>query len=202
MEMQGKRELAVTQQQAWESLNNPEVLKLCIPGCDKIESTGPDKYAIGMALKIGPVSAKFAGNIQLADINPPDSYTLSFDGQGGAAGFGKGSSKVVLIPLPSGGCELNYSVNASVGGKIAQLGQRLIDAASKSMADDFFKRFDVQMQERYPVAAVEGVSNNPNGSQEKTNVKALDEAKPGVPVWVWAVAAVFVGLVAFGLLSR
>jgi uncharacterized protein len=109
MEMQGKRELAVTQQQAWESLNNPEVLKLCIPGCDKIESTGPDKYAIGMALKIGPVSAKFSGNIQLADINPPDSYTLSFDGQGGAAGFGKGSSKVVLTPLPNGGCELNYS---------------------------------------------------------------------------------------------
>jgi uncharacterized protein len=202
MEMQGKRELAVTQQQAWESLNNPEVLKLCIPGCDKIESTGPDKYAIGMALKIGPVSAKFAGNIQLADINPPDSYTLSFDGQGGAAGFGKGSSKVVLTPLPSGGCELNYSVNASVGGKIAQLGQRLIDAASKSMADDFFKRFDVQMQERYPVAAAEVVSNESNDSQEETSRKTSDEAKPGVPVWVWAVAAVFVGLVAFGLLSR
>jgi uncharacterized protein len=202
MEMQGKRELAVTQQQAWESLNNPEVLKLCIPGCDKIESTGPDKYAIGMALKIGPVSAKFAGNIQLADINPPDSYTLSFDGQGGAAGFGKGSSKVVLTPLPSGGCELNYSVNASVGGKIAQLGQRLIDAASKSMADDFFKRFDVQMQERYPVAVAEVVSNKPNDPQEEAIRKTSGEAKPRVPVWVWAVAAVFVGLVAFGLLSR
>jgi uncharacterized protein len=201
MEMQGKRELAVTQQQAWESLNNPEVLKLCIPGCDKIESTGPDRYAIGMALKIGPVSAKFAGNIQLADINPPDSYTLSFDGQGGAAGFGKGSSKVVLTPLPSGGCELNYSVNASVGGKIAQLGQRLIDAASKSMADDFFKRFDVQMQERYP-AAVQSYSTYSNEPPPEVAKNAAEGPKPGVPVWVWAVAAVFIGLLAFGLLNR
>jgi uncharacterized protein len=205
MEMQGKRELAVTQQQAWESLNNPEVLKLCIPGCDKIESTGPDKYAIGMALKIGPVSAKFSGNIQLADINPPDSYTLSFDGQGGAAGFGKGSSKVVLTPLPTGGCELNYSVNASVGGKIAQLGQRLIDAASKSMADDFFKRFDVQMQERYPAAPVVAVaesSPNSNDSQPVSPKSASESSAPGIPVWVWAVGAVFIGLIAFGLLSR
>jgi uncharacterized protein len=205
MEMQGKRELAVTQQQAWESLNNPEVLKLCIPGCDKIESTGPDKYAIGMALKIGPVSAKFAGNIQLADINPPDSYTLSFDGQGGAAGFGKGSSKVVLTPLPSGGCELNYSVNASVGGKIAQLGQRLIDAASKSMADDFFKRFDSQMQERYPAAPP---ALPLDGSQEANEIQAgsvksaAEPSASGIPVWVWAVGAVFIGLIAFGLLSR
>jgi uncharacterized protein len=205
MEMQGKRELAVTQQQAWESLNNPEVLKLCIPGCDKIESTGPDKYAIGMALKIGPVSAKFAGNIQLADINPPDSYTLSFDGQGGAAGFGKGSSKVVLTPLPTGGCELNYSVNASVGGKIAQLGQRLIDAASKSMADDFFKRFDAQMQERYPAAPVAtetGGSPEANLSQPTSMKSASDSPSSGIPIWVWAVGAVFIGLVAFGLLSR
>jgi uncharacterized protein len=202
MEMQGKRELAVTQQQAWESLNNPEVLKLCIPGCDKIESTGPDKYAIGMALKIGPVSAKFAGNIQLADINPPDSYTLSFDGQGGAAGFGKGSSKVTLLPLPNGGCELNYSVNASVGGKIAQLGQRLIDAASKSMADDFFKRFDVQMQERYPAVAPAVSSPETNGMPEKASVSPIKAENSGVPVWVWAVAAVFAGLIAFGVLSR
>jgi uncharacterized protein len=198
MEMQGKRELAVTQQQAWESLNNPDVLKLCIPGCDKFESTGPDKYSIGMALKIGPVSAKFAGNVQLAEINPPESYTLSFDGQGGAAGFGKGSSKVVLVPLPSGGCELNYTVNASVGGKIAQLGQRLIDAASKSMADDFFKRFDVQMQERYPAAPV---AAEVLGSTE-SNISALPLNESRMPIWIWAIVAAFVVLIGFGLFAK
>jgi uncharacterized protein len=200
MEMQGKRELAVSQSQAWASLNDPEVLKLCIPGCDKIDSTGPDKYAIGMALKIGPVSAKFAGNIQLADIVAPESYTLSFDGQGGAAGFGKGVSKVALVPLASGGCELSYTVNASVGGKIAQLGQRLIDAAAKSMADDFFKRFDVQMQERYPAPVVADVSSENSSTPAATQSPESTESK--APVWVWAVGAAFVGLIAFWLLNR
>jgi uncharacterized protein len=200
MEMQGKRELAVSQSQAWASLNDPEVLKLCIPGCDKIDSTGPDKYAIGMALKIGPVSAKFAGNIQLADIVAPESYTLSFDGQGGAAGFGKGVSKVALVPLASGGCELSYNVNASVGGKIAQLGQRLIDAAAKSMADDFFKRFDVQMQERYPAPVVADVSSENSSTPAATQSPESAESK--APVWVWAVGASFVGLIAFWLLNR
>jgi uncharacterized protein len=200
MEMQGKRELAVTQQQAWESLNNPEVLKLCIPGCDKIDATGTDQYAIGMALKIGPVSAKFAGNIQLSEINPPKSYTLSFDGQGGAAGFGKGSSKVELAPLPSGGCELSYTVNASVGGKIAQLGQRLIDAAAKSMADDFFKRFDAQMTERYPVAAATLQENVPTAADK--SIVSVADTHTGPPVWIWGVVAAFAGLILFWLVNK
>jgi uncharacterized protein len=200
MEMQGKRELAVSQQQAWESLNNPEVLKLCIPGCDKIDPTGTDQYAIGMALKIGPVSAKFAGNIQLAEINPPKSYTLSFDGQGGAAGFGKGSSKVELMPLPSGGCELSYTVNASVGGKIAQLGQRLIDAAAKSMADDFFKRFDAQMTLRYPAATAPVQTSLPAAAID-SGVNTGDTSS-GPPVWIWGVAAAFAGLILFWFVNK
>jgi len=151
MEMQGSRELAITQEQAWEALNDPEILKQCIPGCDKVESTGPDAYAIGMALKIGPVSAKFSGKITLSDINPPESYTISFEGQGGPAGHGKGSAKVQLTPKGSGHT-LSYSVQASVGGKVAQVGQRLIDGAAKSLAEDFFKRFDAAMQAKYPQA--------------------------------------------------
>ena len=148
MDMQSSRQLAVTQQQAWDALNDPEVLKLCIPGCDRVEATGENQYAIGMALKIGPVSAKFSGQITLADIVAPESYTIAFDGQGGAAGFGKGSAKVVLTPNDEG-CELAYTVNAQVGGKVAQLGQRLIDGAAKSLAEDFFKRFDKEMQRRF-----------------------------------------------------
>jgi len=148
MEMQGSRQLGITQQQAWESLNDPAVLKICIPGCDKVEATGENQYAVAMAVKIGPVSAKFAGKITLSDIVPPASYTISFEGQGGAAGFGKGHSNVRLTPNDAG-CELAYTVNAQVGGKVAQLGQRLIDGAAKSLAEDFFKRFDAEMQKRY-----------------------------------------------------
>jgi len=153
MDMQGTRQLAVTQQQAWEALNDPEVLKKCLPGCDKFEQgADPNQYVVAMAVKVGPVSAKFTGKVTLSDIQPPSSYKLAFDGQGGVAGFGKGSSSVSLAPNAQG-CELSYTVQAQVGGKVAQLGQRLVDGAAKSMADDFFKRFDDEMQARYPASA-------------------------------------------------
>ena len=148
MEMQGSRDLAVTQQQAWDALNNPEVLKACIPGCEKVEASGENAYNVGMALRIGPVAARFTGQITLSDIQPPDSYKLSFEGQGGPAGFGKGASAVTLTPI-DGGTRLDYSVTAQVGGKVAQLGQRLIDGVAKSMAEDFFKRFDAEMTRRH-----------------------------------------------------
>jgi uncharacterized protein len=155
MDMRGSRQLAVTQQQAWDALNDPEVLKRCIAGCEKLETTGEDQFSVGMALKIGPVSARFAGKIQLSDKIPPESYRLNFDGQGGAAGFGKGEATVSLTPAPlreDSECVLVYVVHATVGGKIAQLGQRLVDGAAKSMADDFFKRFDLELQAMHPVA--------------------------------------------------
>ena len=175
MEMLGNRRLGITQQQAWEALNDPETLKKCIPGCDKFELTGDNQYSVALAVKIGPVSAKFNGKVALSDIVAPDGYKLTFEGQGGVAGFAKGSSSVTLRPLddaaaapPAGdgadvvpaaaGCELDYTVQAQVGGKIAQLGQRLIDGAAKSTADDFFKRFEAEMQSRYgppPVVAEE-----------------------------------------------
>jgi len=148
MEMNGNRRLAITQQQAWEALNDPETLKKCIPGCDKFELTGDNAYAVALAVKVGPVSAKFQGKVQLSEIMPPDGYRLSFEGQGGVAGFAKGSSGVILKPAEDG-CDLDYTVQAQVGGKIAQLGQRLIDGAAKSTADDFFKRFEQEMQLRY-----------------------------------------------------
>ena len=157
MDMQGTRQLGVKQQQAWDALNDPEVLKKCIPGCDKFENTGENQYAVGMAVKVGPVSAKFTGKVTLAEIQPPTSYKLAFEGQGGVAGFGKGSSSVSLTPNAEG-CELAYKVQAQVGGKLAQLGQRLIDGAAKSMADDFFKRFDEEMQARNPAAAAPEVA--------------------------------------------
>ena len=191
MDMQGSRQLAITQQQAWDALNNPEVLKTCIPGCDRVESTGENQYAIGMAVKIGPVSAKFTGKIALSDIKAPESYTISFEGQGGPAGFGKGSAKVLLAPNAEGHL-LSYTVHASVGGKVAQLGQRLIDGAAKSMAEDFFKRFDAEMQRQYPQAYAEKVT--------AAAPAAPPVAAPNaVPVWVWGAGAVVVAAVMFWL---
>ena len=179
MDMQGSRALAITQQQAWDALNDPEVLKLCIPGCDKVEAAGENQYAVGVAVKIGPVSAKFAGKITLSEINPPNSYTITFDGQGGAAGFGKGNAQVQLTPPAEGaGCVLSYTVQAQVGGKIAQMGQRLIDGVAKSMAEDFFKRFDEEMQRRYPQAAPAAAA------------PAAPPGEGGIPSWVWIVVAI------------
>lgn len=169
MDMEGHRILPVNQVQAWEALNDPAVLKACVPGCDKFEPLGDDAYAVGAAIKVGPVSAKFTGRVQLSEITPPRSYELGFEAQGGVAGFGKGHSKVTLEPAP-GGTELTYTVKSTVGGKIAQLGQRLIDGAAKSMADDFFRRFEEELLRRHPEAAaaraavpVPAVAGGPSG---------------------------------------
>jgi uncharacterized protein len=186
MDMQGSRQLAVTQQQAWDALNDPAVLKACIPGCDKVEATGENQYAIAMALKIGPVSAKFTGKISLTEMKPPASYKLSFDGQGGVAGFGKGSAEVTLTPNEEG-CELSYVVHASVGGKVAQLGQRLIDGAAKSMAEDFFKRFDEEMQRLHPESYA---AKMVMGEVETDSPGAAPAAaRAGIPLWVWVAGA-------------
>lgn len=196
MDMEGTRPLAVTQQQAWDALNDPEVLKLCIPGCDKVEATGDNQYAVGVAVKIGPVAAKFSGKITLSDVKPPDSYTITFDGQGGAAGFGKGVSHVRLSPQQDGpGCVLDYTVKAQVGGKIAQLGQRLIDGVARSMAEDFFKRFDNEMQRRHPqayaaqAAAAEAAAA---AAGAPPAVAAAPGGRTGLPMWMWVVATLLV----------
>ena len=205
MEMQASRTLAVSQQQAWEALNDPEVLKLCIPGCDKVEPTAENQYSVAMALKIGPVSAKFAGKITLSDIVPPESYNIAFEGSGGVAGFGKGNAQVKLVPLPAdaagqASCELHYTVHASVGGKIAQLGQRLIDGAAKSMAEDFFKRFDDEMQRRFPRAEA-APADSAASADAITEPGIVDGGRAaqgaGIPAWVWGVGVAALVLLAW-----
>ena len=191
MEMQASRTLPASQQQAWDALNDPEMLKVCIPGCDKLEATGDGQYAVGMALKIGPVSAKFKGKLQVSDLVPPESYQLAFDGQGGVAGFGKGQAAVRLEALPDDAlgqpcCELHYTVNATVGGKIAQLGQRLIDGAAKGMAEDFFRRFDEELRQRHPRAEPPETAEHPTPD---VNAPEADALKSVIPVWVWGVLA-------------
>ena len=193
MDMQASRQLGVTQQQAWDALNDPEVLKTCIPGCDRVEATGDNQYAVGMALKIGPVSAKFSGKITLSEIVAPSSYTISFEGQGGPAGHGKGNAQVKLTPNDAG-CDLAYTVHAQVGGKVAQLGQRLIDGAAKGMAEDFFKRFDEEMQRRYPAAVAPALS-------DAVPDLSMIQPRGKIPPWVW-VAGVVVIVVVWWLVRK
>jgi|CryBogDrversion2_7_1035282.scaffolds.fasta_scaffold23199_2 carbon monoxide dehydrogenase subunit G len=142
MELLGHRQLGASQSQAWQALNDPNILKQAIPGCERFERISDTEYGVTVALKIGPVAAKFNGKVFLNDIVAPHSYSLAFEAQGGMAGFGKGQSKVTLKPTTSEECELSYTVQSQVGGKIAQLGQRLIEGAAKSLADDFFTRFE------------------------------------------------------------
>jgi len=194
MDMQGNRLLAVSQQQAWDSLNDPEILKTCIPGCEKFELVNENEYAVTVAVKIGPVSAKFNGKVKLADIQAPVSYALQFEAQGGIAGFGQGESKVELLPH-EGGCELKYTVHSKVGGKIAQLGQRLIDGVAKSLAEDFFKRFEEALQAKF---AGSGSGAGVSAEDATEQASAIQTTAPSAPktqrlVWI-AVAIVAVAL--------
>ena len=147
MEMSGEQIVPAPQQEVWRALNDPGVLKECVPGCESIEPAGENAYQVLMVARVGPVSAKFRGKLTLSDIDPPRSYALAFEGQGGPAGFAKGSAKVRLAAQDSS-TRLSYDVKANVGGKLAQIGSRLVDAAAKKVADDFFKAFNEKMSHK------------------------------------------------------
>ncbi len=141
MEMKGEQLIPAPQRQTWDALNDPQILKECVPGCESIEPIGENQYQVNMTARVGPVSAKFKGKLTLSDIKAPSSYALAFEGQGGAAGFAKGGAQVRL-QAEGTGTRLAYDVKASVGGKLAQIGSRLVDAAAKKVADDFFPNFN------------------------------------------------------------
>jgi carbon monoxide dehydrogenase subunit G len=152
MEMTGEQLIPASQADTWTALNDPEILKACIPGCETIDRLSDTEYTIGMTARIGPVSAKFKGKLMISDLDPPNSYSIAFEGQGGAAGFGKGGAKVQLSPEKPG-TRLVYQVKANVGGKLAQIGSRLIDAAAGKLANDFFNAFNAKLASLQPAAA-------------------------------------------------
>jgi uncharacterized protein len=143
--MTGEQLIPASQQETWEALNDPDVLKACVPGCESITLVNPNEYQVLMTAKIGPVSAKFRGRLSLSDIKPPTSYALAFEGQGGPAGFAKGGAQVKLTANGPEETKLFYDVKANVGGKLAQIGSRLVDAAAKKVADEFFTNFTKKM---------------------------------------------------------
>lgn len=185
MELKGERLIAAPIEKVWAGLNDPEILKACIAGCESLERSGDDAFAALVAVRVGPVSAKFKGKLKMSDVKPPTSYTLHFDGQGGVAGFGKGSADVQLTP-EAGATKLDYLARAQVGGKMAQVGSRLIDAAAAKITEDFFAAFEAQVA--------------PPPAEE-----AAAEAAPQAAVGskrVWWIAAAVVLIVAIWWLKR
>jgi hypothetical protein len=143
MELRGERLIPASVEATWAALNDPEALKACIGGCESLERTGDHTFGTVMAVRVGPVAARFKGKLELSNVVAPNSYTIHFDGQGGVAGFGKGSADVALAPQGAQ-TRLSYQARAQVGGKIAQVGSRLVDAAAAKVADDFFKAFETR----------------------------------------------------------
>ncbi|MCE9522818.1 MAG: carbon monoxide dehydrogenase subunit G [Alphaproteobacteria bacterium] len=194
MDMTGEYKIAAPRERVWAALNDPEILRRAIPGCEELTKTSDTELEAVAKAKIGPVSARFKGKVVLSDMNPPAGYTLTGEGSGGAAGFAKGEAKVSLTE-DGDATILRYTVKATIGGKLAQLGQRLVDGAAKKMADEFFDKFsDLAGGKVKPPAMVEVVTGKPPAA-------ANDNRSPNMmepPTWLPAaiiIAAIIVVLV-------
>ncbi|MEP7296317.1 MAG: carbon monoxide dehydrogenase subunit G [Burkholderiales bacterium] len=185
MELQGERLIPASVDKTWAALNDPAVLKACIAGCESVERTGDDAFAAVVALKVGPVSARFKGNLQMTNIQAPNGYTINFDGQGGVAGFGKGSADVALTAQGEQTL-LKYNARATVGGKMAQIGSRLIDATAGKITEDFFKAFEAHLQASAPAAV--GAAPAP--------VVVAESGGSATKLW-WLIAALVVLAIAY-----
>ena len=201
--MKGERRIAAPRQVVWDALNDPAVLKASIPGCDTLDKLSDTQMKATVSIKLGPISAKFAGAVQLTDIDPPNGYTIGGEGQGGVAGFAKGSAKVALTD-DGAGTLLSYNVNAQVGGKLAQLGARLIDATAKQMAEAFFNRFSAQVTAMVPPEAgpVENWSQAEAATPPDSDVQPAPPFEPfGLPLAVWIGGGAYALMLLFVLMS-
>ena len=179
MEMTGEQLIPLPQAEVWRGLIDPEVLRASIPGCETIEKVADNEYKVALTAAIGPVKAKFKGKLVLSDIRAPDSYSLAFEGSGGAAGFAKGGAQVSLAP-EGRGTRLRYSAKANIGGKLAQVGSRLIDGVAAKTADDFFANFNATLAPQAEAAEA---------------AAAIEEA-PGLVNPLWIVAAIIAAMLA------
>lgn len=173
----------------WAALNDPAVLKECLPGCELLERTGDNAWHVVMAARVGPVSARFDGRMTMTDIVAPATYTLNFEGQGGAAGFARGNARVTLAPEGAERTAMTYAAKAQVGGKLAQIGSRLVDGAAAKLADDFFARFVDRV----------GVPSATGGASTPAAATAPDAATPLAPAggapWIRYAAIVAIAVV-------
>jgi uncharacterized protein len=170
MKITGETLIAAPQQAVWRALNDPAILRQAIPGCESLEQTADNAFKATVSSRIGPIAARFAGNVRLSDLDPPNSYTLTGEGTGGAAGAAKGVAKVRLEPAP-GGTRLIYDVDAQISGKLAQIGSRVVDAAAKMLAGQFFDRL------------AQAVSGGEAPAPKPATAQAI-------PAWLWVAGAV------------
>lgn len=197
MELTGQQRIAAPIDKTWVALNDPGILKDCITGCESLDRVSDNEYTVAMAVRIGPVNAKFKGKLALENLQPPRAYTINFEGQGGVAGFGKGSADVKLTP-DQGGTLLDYTARAQVGGKIAQIGSRLVDMAAQKMADDFFAAFNARVAPPQAVGADSATVGA--GGLDAGNQPGDKPSEPrGVPKWVWIAGAIVVAAVVIWL---
>lgn len=196
MELSNTRIIPAPPPAVWAALNDPAVLKDCLPGCESLERTGENAYTLVMSARVGPVSARFTGRMTMGDVDPPNAYTLQFEGQGGAAGFARGEARVKLAPEGEQHTSLTYTAKAQVGGKLAQVGSRLIDGVAAKMSDDFFSRFAARFAP-------------PPGSEPDSATRAAAPAPvptplapPGGAQWIRYVAIVAIVVVLVVLYAR
>lgn len=192
MELAGEQRIPAPRAAVWAALNDPEILKQCIAGCQNLTKTGDNSFSAVVQAKVGPVSAKFNGKVTLADLDPPNSYTLSGEGQGGVAGFGKGSAKVRLAD-DGNVTVLSYTASAQVGGKLAQIGSRLVDGAAAKMAEDFFARFN-------EIVAAQAVTDTPAPAAAIPAPAPAQAAPAGLSAPVWIAATILAVAAILGLM--
>jgi uncharacterized protein len=212
MDMTGERRITAPRQVVWDALNDTTTLKASIPGCESLEKTDDTHMKATAAVKLGPISARFNGAVTLSDIDAPNSYTITGEGQGGVAGFAKGGAKVFLTDDDANGpgsTVLKYEVNAQVGGKLAQLGARLIDATAKQMAEQFFTKFSDEVQKLVPAEAAPAaptpaaeVAPPPIAPPSAVSPLALIPREPfGLPIMGWIGIVLFAGILLATLAS-
>ena len=208
MDMTGEYTIPAPKQAVWDALNDPEVLRQSIPGCDEVIRTSDTGFSAKVTAKVGPVKAKFGGEVTLSDIDAPNGYTISGEGKGGAAGFAKGGAKVRLSDAEGGGTVLSYEVNAQVGGKLAQIGSRLIDSTAKKMAGQFFEKFGEIVEagaegkaDAGEVTETSTQSSTQHGDSTMSADKHVEEnVYPGTHWSVWVIGAVaLIALVHFAM---
>lgn len=200
MEMSGEYKIRAPRQKVWDALNDPEILKQSIPGCEEIEQKSPTEMSAKVTAKVGPVKARFAGEVELSDLDPPNGYRISGEGKGGAAGFAKGGANVTLEE-DGDGTLLKYEVDAQVGGKLAQLGARLIDGTAKKMAGQFFENFAAAVESgeessasETPAAAAPAPAAAPAASSGK-DTSAMAQVGTGT----WIVGAIVAAAILYAL---
>ena len=202
MELSNTRIVPAPRESVWTALNDPDMLKGCLPGCEVLERTADNAYRVVMATRVGPVSARFNGRMTLRDIDPPNGYTLQFEGQGGAAGFARGDARVTLAAEGEQSTALTYTAKAQVGGKLAQIGSRLVDGAAAKMTDDFFARFVERLAPRQPEEIPAGTTPETEAAIGTGNASTPLLTPPGGSPWIRYAALVAIIVVLIVLYMR